>query len=77
MHANYLLPIIIDKIQLKCSQTGRKFTAKLCEISTEDGDAISTVAIVPGLEVIADVEGTPYPAQVIAIEGSSDIAIAA
>lgn len=60
----------IEKVILKCCQTGDKFLAKASHIYDEDGDDICSEEIVPGLSVIADVDGMSYPAQVISFQGT-------
>jgi hypothetical protein len=60
-------------VHLKCSQTGKKFIAKVCDISNEDGNTIAIDSIVPGLGVIAAVEGASYPAEVVTFEDSQGI----
>ena len=44
-----------DKVHLKCSQTGDKFVAPIDDV-------------LPGLNVIANVEGA-YPAEIISLDG--------
>jgi hypothetical protein len=66
----YLSFISSGKVILKCSQTGDKFLAKIANIFNEDGENVYVEGITPGLSVIADVDGTSYPAEVVSLQGN-------
>lgn len=61
--------ILAETVTVKCSQTGDEFLAKLEELYTVDGDEISKKDIFPGLDVLVDIDGSPYPAAVVGLQG--------
>lgn len=61
--------IATERVMLKCAQTGDRFCAKICDLTTEDGNSILKTDILPGCNVLVDISGLAYPAEVIGVEG--------
>lgn len=64
-----MISLNTERVMLKCSQTGDRFCAKISNLSTEDGQSVLQSDILPGKNVMVDVSGSTYPAEVIGMEG--------
>ena len=56
-------------VVLKCSQTGKKISAKVTDLSREDMRPLQKQDLKKGSSLLVDVKGMSYPAEILGFEG--------
>lgn len=57
------------KVMVKCSQVGDRFVKRVAELSTPDDEPLTKNDLKCGTSLVADVDGCPYPVEVIGTVG--------
>lgn len=60
MGSNYTAPVIV-----MCSQTSKKYSVKVCDLSREDGNQLTDEYLSKGAELIWRYEGKDWPVKFV------------